>query len=101
MTAAQKFWEYNFDAEGYMTSTIEEFRVSFDAAIRLAQEESYALGFSDARERAAKICDGYSQFRYSADTMIEAENMAREIRALSPVSGQPSVEGEPQATEGE
>jgi hypothetical protein len=43
---------------------------------------------AEALEEAARICDGYSQFRYSADTMVEAENMANDIRALKATSPQ-------------
>lgn len=48
----------------------------------MAINKAWVAAREEALEEAAKIADKYQAERYSSDTAIEAENMAREIRAL-------------------
>jgi|SRR5882724_2210959 len=81
-------------AIGHITAQIAEAQRDIEKEVRQQEMNRKILvamedlnkaeikGFIVARDQAAGIADGYAQFRYSADTMVEAENMAREIRAM-------------------
>src|SRR5258708_5952618 len=70
------------DAEGYRRRNEEE-KNKWGAS---RYEDGKKSGLKEGREmgieEAAKMADTYATQRYSSDTQIEAENMAKEIRAL-------------------